>query len=173
MPGGQRGPKFAIIGTNKADRITGTNVADRIIGLGGNDKLDGGRGNDCIEGRTGGDTLSGGLGNDRSTASPATTTSTAAPARTTSVRRHRQRHDQRVVRSRTASSVAPGSDFINIATAGPAASATADRAADKIRLNRNERKQIKAARRCTSSRTSRDSAAAPAVRGRGWLQSRP
>ena len=62
---GAGAPKFAIIGTNRGDRITGTNIADRIIGLGGNDKLDGGRGNDCIEGRTGGDNISGGLGNDK------------------------------------------------------------------------------------------------------------
>jgi hypothetical protein len=59
------GPEFAIIGTNKADRITGTNKADRIIALGGNDAVDGGRGNDCIDGGAGDDSLSGGLGADR------------------------------------------------------------------------------------------------------------
>ena len=35
---GNGAPKFAIVGTNRADRITGTNIADRIIGLGGNDQ---------------------------------------------------------------------------------------------------------------------------------------
>lgn len=59
------GPKYAIVGTNHADRITGTNGPDRILLLGGNDHGDGGRGNDCQDGGTGGDTILGGLGNDR------------------------------------------------------------------------------------------------------------
>ncbi|MEA2218236.1 MAG: trimeric autotransporter adhesin [Solirubrobacteraceae bacterium] len=61
---GNGAPKFAIVGTNKNDRITGTNVADRILGLAGNDQISGGRGNDCIEGGSGRDVLSGSLGND-------------------------------------------------------------------------------------------------------------
>ena len=111
---GSGAPKFAIVGTNKADRITGTNVADRIIGLGGNDKLDGGRGNDCIEGRTGGDTMSGGLGNDR-------------------------------IYGSSGNDVIGGSgvDFINVATAGPAASVNCGSGRDKVRANRNETKKLK------------------------------
>jgi Ca2+-binding RTX toxin-like protein len=140
--GFQGAPKFAIIGTNGADRITGTNVADRIIGLGGNDKLDGGRGNDCIEGRQGGDTMSGGLGNDREYGSvgndhlnggPGTDyLSGAAGNDTLSASFGRDR-------------VFGGSgvDFINIATAGPAASADCGPGRDKIRLNRNETKKIR------------------------------
>jgi Ca2+-binding RTX toxin-like protein len=58
-------PLYAIIGTNKNDRITGTNKADRILGRGGKDSISGGRGNDCLDGGTGSDNLSGSIGNDR------------------------------------------------------------------------------------------------------------
>jgi Ca2+-binding RTX toxin-like protein len=59
-----KGPKFAILGTNGADRITGTNRADRIMTLGGKDKAAGGRGNDCLDGGAGGGTLTGDQGKD-------------------------------------------------------------------------------------------------------------
>jgi Ca2+-binding RTX toxin-like protein len=139
---GNGAPKFAIIGTNKADRITGTNVADRIIGLGGNDKLDGGRGNDCIEGRIGGDTMSGGLGNDSIYGSVGNDHLNGGPGK--DYLSGGAGHDtlsasfggDRVLGG-------PGVDFINIATAGPAASADCGSGADKIRLNRNETKHIK------------------------------
>lgn len=62
---GNNNPKFAIIGTNKNDRITGTNKADRVLALGGHDSVSGGRGNDCIDGGTGNDKLSGSIGVDR------------------------------------------------------------------------------------------------------------
>ena len=135
-------PKFAIVGTNKADRITGTNVADRIIGLGGNDKLDGGRGNDCMEGRTGGDTISGGLGNDREYGSSGKDHLNGGPGKdylsggsgndTISA----SFGGDRVVGGE-------GVDFINIATAGGPASADCGPGRDKIRLNRNETKKIR------------------------------
>ncbi len=135
-------PKFAIVGTNKADRITGTNIADRIIGLGGNDKLDGGRGNDCIEGRTGGDTMSGGLGNDREYGSAGKDHLNGGPGKdylsggsgndTLSA----SFGGDRVVGG-------AGADAINIATAGGAASADCGGGRDKIRLNRNETKKIR------------------------------
>jgi Ca2+-binding RTX toxin-like protein len=138
---GNGAPKFAIVGTNKADRITGTNVADRIIGLGGNDKLDGGRGNDCIEGRTGGDTMSGGLGNDKIYGS--------------SGRDH-------LVGGSGGDYLSAGSgndtvnggygpdrvfggsgiDFINIATAGAASTVSCGSGRDKVRVNRNERRKL-------------------------------
>jgi hypothetical protein len=139
---GSGAPKFAIIGTNKSDRLTATNGADRMIGLGGNDKLDGGRGNDCLEGRTGGDTLSGGLGADRLYGSTGKDhlvggsgtdyQSAGADNDTISAGFGRDR-------------VLGGSgvDFINIATAGSAASADCGSGRDKIRLNRNETKKIK------------------------------
>jgi Ca2+-binding RTX toxin-like protein len=62
---GKKNPKYAIIGTNKADHITGTNKADRILARGGKDSVSGGRGNDCIDGGKGADNLSGSLGKDR------------------------------------------------------------------------------------------------------------
>jgi Ca2+-binding RTX toxin-like protein len=135
-------PKFAIIGTNKADRITGTNVADRIIGLGGNDKLDGGRGNDCIEGRTGGDTMSGGLGNDSEYGSSGKDHLNGGPGKdylsggTGNDTLSASFGGDRVLGG-------DGVDFINIATAGGPASADCGAGRDKIRLNRNEAKKIR------------------------------
>ncbi len=62
---GNSRPKYAVVGTNKADRITGTNRRDRILGRGGRDRLDGGRNNDCVDGGSGHDVITGGQGNDR------------------------------------------------------------------------------------------------------------
>jgi Ca2+-binding RTX toxin-like protein len=68
------GPRYAIVGTNRADHIHGTKHAERILGLGGNDHIVGGGGSDCIDGGRGNDYLQnkdgntrfyGGLGNDR------------------------------------------------------------------------------------------------------------
>jgi hypothetical protein len=59
------GPKFVVLGTNRADRITGTNRRDRILALGGNDHVDGGRSHDCLDGNRGHDRVAGGLGDDR------------------------------------------------------------------------------------------------------------
>jgi hypothetical protein len=140
--GGSGAPKFAIVGTNKADRITGTNIADRIIGLGGNDKLDGGRGNDCIEGRSGGDNMSGGLGddkiyggtgNDHLNGGPGTDYLSAGDGNDTI--------NAAFGRDRTFGGA--GRDFINIATAGPPASADCGPGPDVARINRNEKKRVK------------------------------
>jgi hypothetical protein len=135
-------PKFAIIGTNKADHITGTNIADRIIGLGGNDKIDGGRGNDCLEGRTGGDTLSGGLGNDKLYGSTGNDHLNGGPG---SDYQSGGSGNDTISASFGKDKIFGGSgiDFINIATAGPAATANCGSGKDKIRLNRNETKKIK------------------------------
>jgi Ca2+-binding RTX toxin-like protein len=59
------GPKYAIVGTNRADRIEGTRKADRILGLGGNDRIAAHGGNDCIDGGAGNDLIYGGNGSDR------------------------------------------------------------------------------------------------------------
>lgn len=135
-------PKFAIVGTNKSDRITGTNIADRIIGLGGNDRLDGGRGNDCIEGRTGGDNISGALGNDKLYGStgrdhlnggPGTDYLSAGPGN----------DSINAAFGRDRAIGGSGRDFINIATAGPAASASCGAGPDKVRINKNERKRVR------------------------------
>ena len=135
-------PKFAIVGTNKADRITGTNVADRIIGLGGNDKLDGGRGNDCIEGRTGGDTMSGGLGNDRIYGSVGKDHLVGGSGKDyLSAGSGNDTVNSGFGGDRVLGG--SGVDFINVATAGPAASVNCGSGADKVRLNRNETKKIR------------------------------
>ncbi|MDX6720759.1 MAG: hypothetical protein QOJ63_3013 [Solirubrobacteraceae bacterium] len=141
---GNGAPKFAIVGTNKADRITGTNIADRIIGLGGNDKLDGGRGNDCIEGRSGGDTMSGGLGRDRIYGSTGKDHLNGGPDTDfLSAGSGNDTVNASFGRDRVLGG--SGVDFVNIATAGPAASADCGPGRDKVRINRNERKKI---RRC-------------------------
>jgi Ca2+-binding RTX toxin-like protein len=141
LSGGGR-PLFAVIGTNKADRITGTNIADRIIGLGGNDRLDGGRGNDCIEGRTGRDNISGGLnndklygatGNDHLNGGPGTDMESAGTGNDTI----------NAAFGRDRALGGPGRDFVNIATAGPPASANCGPGPDVARINRNERTRIR------------------------------
>jgi Ca2+-binding RTX toxin-like protein len=59
------GPRYVVLGTSRADRITGTNRRDRILALGGNDHVDGGRNHDCLDGNRGRDRVAGGLGYDR------------------------------------------------------------------------------------------------------------
>ena len=136
-------PKFAIIGTNKADRITGTNIADRIIGLGGNDRLDGGRGNDCIEGRTGGDNISGALGNDRLYGSVGKDHLNGGP-NTDYLSAGAGNDTINAAFGRDRALGGSGRDFINIATAGPPASANCGPGPDKVRINKNERKRVRA-----------------------------
>jgi hypothetical protein len=139
---GNGAPKFAIVGTNKADRITGTNIADRIIGLGGNDKLDGGRGNDCIEGRTGGDNMSGGLGDDKIYGASGKDHLNGGPGTDfLSAGAGDDTINAAFGRDRTFGG--SGRDFINIATAGPPASADCGSGKDVARINRNEKKRVK------------------------------
>jgi Ca2+-binding RTX toxin-like protein len=139
-------PKFAIVGTNKADRITGTNIADRIIGLGGNDKLDGGRGNDCIEGRSGGDNMSGALGNDKLYGSTGKDHLNGGPG-TDYLSAGAGNDTINAAFGRDRAIGGSGRDFINIATAGPAASADCGSGNDVARINGNERKKVKGCER--------------------------
>jgi Ca2+-binding RTX toxin-like protein len=141
--GFQGNPKFAIVGTNKADRITGTNIADRIIGLGGNDKLDGGRGNDCIEGRTGGDNISGALGNDKLYGATGNDHLNGGPG-TDYMSAGSGNDTLNAAFGRDRALGGSGRDFINIATAGPPASANCGPGRDKVRINKNERKKVRA-----------------------------
>lgn len=139
-------PKFAIVGTNKADNITGTNIADRIIGLGGNDKLDGGRGNDCIEGRTGGDNISGALGNDKLYGSAGKDHLNGGPG--TDYMNAGDGDDTiNAAFGRDRAIGGGGRDFINIATAGPAASADCGPGDDVARINNNEKGRVKGCER--------------------------
>jgi Ca2+-binding RTX toxin-like protein len=137
---GSGAPKFAIVGTNKADRITGSNIADRIIGLGGNDKLDGGRGNDCIEGRTGGDNISGALGNDKLYGSTGKDHLNGGPGSDyMSAGAGNDTINGAFGKDRAIGGA--GRDFINVATAGPAASVSCGSGNDVARINNNERKR--------------------------------
>jgi Ca2+-binding RTX toxin-like protein len=135
-------PKFAIVGTNKADRITGTNIADRIIGLGGNDKLDGGRGNDCIEGRTGGDNISGALGNDKLYGSVGKDHLNGGPG-SDYMSAGSGNDSINAAFGKDRALGGSGRDFINIATAGPAASIDCGPGPDVARINNNERRRVK------------------------------
>jgi Ca2+-binding RTX toxin-like protein len=143
---GSGAPKFAIVGTNRADRITGTNIADRIIGLGGNDRLDGGRGNDCIEGRSGGDNMSGGLDNDKIYGSTGNDHLNGGPgADYMSAGAGNDTINAAFGKDRAIGG--SGRDFINIATAGPAASADCGSGNDVARINNNERRRNKGCER--------------------------
>lgn len=141
-------PKFAIVGTSKADRITGTNIADRIIGLGGNDKLDGGRGNDCIEGRTGGDNISGALGNDKLYGSSGKDALNGGPGNDYMSAGAGNDTINAAFGKDTAIG-GSGRDFINVATAGPAAKRVdcGPGRGDVARINNNERKKVKGCER--------------------------
>jgi len=135
-------PRYAIIGTNRGDRITGTNIADRIIGLGGNDRLDGGRGNDCIEGRTGGDNISGALGNDRLYGSSGKDHLNGGPG-TDYMSAGSGNDSINGAYGRDTALGGSGRDFINVATAGPAARVNCGTGNDVARINNNERRRVR------------------------------
>ena len=59
------GPRWVLLGTAAANRLTGTRKADRILALSGKDRVLGGRGKDCADGARGSDRLKGGAANDR------------------------------------------------------------------------------------------------------------
>ncbi|HEY5244921.1 MAG TPA: calcium-binding protein, partial [Acidimicrobiales bacterium] len=72
-----KGPRFVVMGTNKANTIRAAKTAERILAMGGNDKVivksgascvDGGAGRDTVSGGTGKVRLFGGIGNDKLTA---------------------------------------------------------------------------------------------------------
>ena len=143
---GNGAPKFAIVGTNGRDNITGTNIADRIIGLGGNDRLDGGRGNDCIEGRTGGDNISGALGNDKLYGSSGKDHLNGGPG-TDYMNAGGGDDTINAAFGRDRAIGGGGRDFINIATAGPAASADCGSGNDVARINNNEKGRVRGCER--------------------------
>jgi hypothetical protein len=137
------GPKYAIVGTAKADRITGTNGRDRILLLAGRDNAEGGRGDDCIDGGAGADTMSGALGKDRIIGgtggdhlvggSAADFLQGGSGNDTINSGFGKDKIDG-----------GTGGDKINAATAGPASkSIKCGKGRDKIRVNRNEKKKSK------------------------------
>ena len=134
------GPKYAVVGTNKADRITGTNRADRILTLGGKDRADGGRGNDCIDGGKGNDSLSGGLDKDRIYGMSG---GDALNGGAGTDRLSGGSGNDTLNGAFGADVVLGGAgrDFINVATSGPAARVSCGSGRDKARVNYNERKR--------------------------------
>jgi Ca2+-binding RTX toxin-like protein len=60
-----KGPKFVVVGSNKADTIKAAKTAERILALGGNDKVTVKRGASCVDGGAGRDTIAGGAGKVR------------------------------------------------------------------------------------------------------------
>jgi len=139
-------PKFVIVGTNGRDRITGTNLADRILGRGGNDQISGGRGNDCVEGGTGGDNMSGSLGNDKLFGAAGNDHLNGGPG--TDLLSSGSGNDSiNAAFGRDRVLAGSGRDVINIATAGPPASANCGSGSDVIRINRNERRRIRGCER--------------------------
>lgn len=136
------GPKYAVIGTNRADRITGTNGPDRILLLGGNDQGDGGRGNDCIDGGGGKDVLSGALGRDRVYGAKGNDAINGGGG---TDRLSGESGNDTINAGFGADVVAGGSgrDAINLATAGPAARVDCGSGRDKVRINLNERRKTR------------------------------
>lgn len=137
------GRKFAIVGTRKSDRLTGTNQADRMLGLGANDTLDGGRGNDCLDGNDGSDNLSGAVGNDRVYGERGNDRLNGGPGRDfLAAGVGNDTINAAFGADRTFGG--SGNDAINISTAGPPASADCGKGKDKVRINRRERRSIRA-----------------------------
>jgi Ca2+-binding RTX toxin-like protein len=133
------GPQFAVVGTNKADRITGTNRADRILLLAGKDRGDGGRGSDCIDGGTGRDLLSGAQDRDR-VYGMAGNDSINGGSETD--RLSGGTGNDTINAAYGADQVIGGSgrDAINVATAGPRAHVSCGSGRDTVRLNASERR---------------------------------
>jgi RTX calcium-binding nonapeptide repeat (4 copies) len=156
------GPRYAVVGTRRGDRITGTNRADRILGLAGRDSLDGGRGADCIDGGSARDVISGGEGSDRLRGGTGRDVLDGGLGRDTihggsgndyltggndSDRLWGERGRDAINAGFGADRVAggPQRDIINIATAGPPARVDCGSGHDTVRMNNNERRRV---RRC-------------------------
>ncbi len=137
-----RGPKFAIIGTNKRDRITGTNRADRILSLGGSDIVSGGRGDDCIDGGTGGDNLSGSIGKDRIYGMSGKDHLNGGPG-TDRLSGGTGNDTINAAFGQDLVFGGSGRDFINVATAGKPAKVSCGSGPDKVRINRNEQRRVR------------------------------
>jgi len=139
---GNNAPKFAIIGTNKADRITGTNKRDRVLARGGKDSVSGGRASDCLDGGSGSDNLSGSIGNDK------------IYGRTGKDHLNGASGTDRLDGGSGNDSInagfgrdrvlgGSGRDLINVATAGPPARVDCGSGRDKVRVNHLERNRTK------------------------------
>jgi len=134
------GPRFVTVGTNGRDRITGTNRPDRMLGLGNVDAIDGGRADDCIDGGTGGDNLSGALGNDRVYGTSGNDHLNGGPG-TDRLSGGTGNDSINAAFGRDLVFAGAGRDVVNVATAGPPARVSCGTGADKVRVNRNERRR--------------------------------
>jgi Ca2+-binding RTX toxin-like protein len=136
------GPRYAIVGTNKADRITGTNGRDRILTLAGNDRADGGRGDDCLDGGKGRDILSGALGRDRVFGM---TGNDSLNGGGETDRLSGGSGNDSINSAFGADVVIGGSgrDAINVATAGPRARVSCGTGRDRVRLNNREKRRTR------------------------------
>ncbi|PTL59459.1 hypothetical protein C7Y72_07245 [Paraconexibacter algicola] len=136
------GPKFAVAGTNGADRITGTNSADRVIARGGNDAVDGGRGNDCLDGGAGKDNVNGAIGNDRVFGLAGNDALNGGPG--VDYLSGGSGNDS-INAAFGADKVfgGAGNDFINTATAGKPATVSCGSGRDKARVNPDEVRRSK------------------------------
>jgi Ca2+-binding RTX toxin-like protein len=144
-------PRFAVVGTNKADKITGSNKADRIILLGGKDKGSAGRGNDCVDGGKQNDTVEGGLGNDSLYGMAGNDTVLAGTGNDRSfggAGNDKMRADY----GRDLVDGGAGADRIVSTTLGPAATVNCGSGKDRARVNKNEVRKSKSceSRRITS-----------------------
>ena len=141
-----RGPKYVVLGTNRADKITGTNRADRIISLGGKDKVSGGRGNDCLDGGSGPDRLDGSLGSDRIYGQSGSDSLLLGAGNDKGYGGDAR---DRIITGFGADRVwsGAGNDVINAASAGPAAKVVCGGGFDKTRVNGNERKRTRGCER--------------------------
>jgi RTX calcium-binding nonapeptide repeat (4 copies) len=136
------GPAFAIVGTERADRVTGTNKRDRVLALAGNDRVDGGRGDDCVDGGAGRDVLSGALGKDRIFGMSGADGINGGPdADHLEGGAGNDTINAAFGRDRVIGG--PGRDAINVSTAGPAAVVSCGAGVDKVRANRNERRRLR------------------------------
>jgi RTX calcium-binding nonapeptide repeat (4 copies) len=140
------GPQFAVVGTNRNDRITGTNRADRILLLAGKDRGDGGRGADCIDGGTGRDVLSGAQDRDRVYGMAGNDSINGGPA---ADRLSGGTGNDTINAAFGADHVSGGSgrDAINVATAGPRAHVSCGAGRDTVRLNASERRTARGCER--------------------------
>jgi hypothetical protein len=140
------GPRFVIVGTARADRITGTNRADRLLLLGGNDRGDGGRGNDCVDGGTGRDVVSGSQDRDRVFGMAGNDSLNGGPS---SDHLSGGTGNDTINAAYGADRVlgGPGRDAINVATAGPRARVSCGTGRDVVRMNASERRSARGCER--------------------------
>jgi len=136
------GPKYAVIGSSRADRITGTNKRDRILARGGNDAVDGGRADDCLDGGSGRDNLNGAIGRDRVYGMSGPDALNGGPG-TDYLSGGSGNDSLNAAFGSDRVFGGAGNDFINTATAGKPARVSCGAGRDKARVNPDEVRRAK------------------------------